>query len=120
MVFDGRITGVSGECVRGDEGTLDVTVTVGFDLMRGPAMRGRTEEAPFFVVVAEGQRILEKQVYRVPAQFSANTDRVRLSSDPVKITIPLEPRKSGAAYDVLVGFQLTPEELALNRRRGPR
>jgi hypothetical protein len=38
----------------------------------------------------------------------------------VSLSLPLEPGKSGAAYDLLVGFQLSPEELALNRRRGPR
>jgi hypothetical protein len=120
MVFDGRITDVSGQCVRGDDDTLDLTLTVGFDLMRGPAMRGRAEEVPFFVAVAQGQRILNKQIYRLPANFAANTDRLRLSSDEVNIHLPLEANKSGAAYDVLVGFQLSPDELALNRRRGPR
>jgi hypothetical protein len=120
MVLDGRITGVSGKCVRGGEDTLEVTVTVGLELMRGPAMRGRSEEAPFFLAVSEGQRILAKQVYRLRAEFPANIDRVRLSSDPVNLSLPIESGRSGAAYDLLVGFQLSPEELALNRRRGPR
>ena len=120
MVLDGRITSVSARCVRGDEGTSEVTATVDMELMRGPAMRGRLAEVPFFVAVTEGQRILNKQVFRVKAQFPANTDRLRLTSDPVNLTLPVEPGKSGAAYDLLVGFQLGPDELALNRRRGPR
>ena len=88
--------------------------------MRGPAMRGRTETVPFFVAVVEGQRILDKQVYRVAATFPANTDRVRITSDPVSLSLPIEPGRTGASYEVLVGFQLTPAELAMNRRRGPR
>lgn len=120
MVFDARITGVSGKCVRGDPGTLDVTATVGMELMRGPAMRGRAEDVPFFVAVSEGERILDKQVYRIHAEFPANTDRVRITSENVNVALPVERAKSGAAYDLLVGFQLTPDELAFNRRRGPR
>jgi hypothetical protein len=120
MVFDGRITGVSGKCARGGEDTLEVTATVNIELMRGPAMVGRVGEVPFFVAVAEGQRLLEKQVFRLKAEFPANTDRLRLTSETVNLTLPLERGKSGAAYDLLVGFQLSPDELALNRRRGPR
>ncbi len=34
--------------------------------------------------------------------------------------VPVDDKLTGAAYSVLVGFQLTPTELAFNRRRGPR
>ena len=34
--------------------------------------------------------------------------------------VPVNKEKSAAAYDVLIGFQLSFDELSLNRRRGPR
>jgi hypothetical protein len=34
------------------------------------------------------------------------------------MVFPVSPTKSGAAYTVLAGFQLTPDELAYNRRHG--
>ncbi len=116
MVLNGRITGVSGTCQRADEGTLDVGATIGLDLMRGPASRSRTEDVPFFVAVTQGEQILDKRVFHVRADFPPNTDRLRLNSDEVHLTLPISPERSGASYDMLVGFQLTPDELAANRR----
>lgn len=120
MVLDGRITGVAGNCQRGDNGNLNVTTHLQMELTRGPAMRGQTETVPYFLAVAEGQRILDKKVFQIPAKFPANTDRIWITSDDVAIVLPVEKGKSGAAYDVIVGFQLTPDQLALNRRRGMR
>jgi hypothetical protein len=36
----------------------------------------------------------------------------------VHMVFPINPTKSGAAYTVLAGFQLTEDELAVNRRKG--
>ncbi len=120
MVLDGRITGVSGNCTRSDKDHLAVTLMVSMQLTRGPAARGATPPVPFFVAVSEGGRVLDKQVYRIVPGFAANADTIRLTSDPVTLELPVGPDKRGSAYDVVAGFQLTPEELALNRRRGPR
>ncbi len=120
MVIDGRITGVSGTCTREDRRHLEVTVAVAMQLTRGPAARGAREEVPFFVAVSEGGTMLDKQVYRVEPQFAANADTLRLTSDPVRLVLPTDPEKRGSAYDVVVGFEVTPDELALNRKRGPR
>ncbi len=120
MVFSGRITGVTGTCERSDEETLNVTATIGLESTRGPASTSRTEDVPFFVAVAQGEQILDKRVFHVRADFPANTDRLRLQSDEVHLTLPITRERSGAAYDMLVGFQLTPAELATNRRRDGR
>jgi hypothetical protein len=120
MVLNGRITGVSGTCERSDEETLNVAATVGLDLTRGPASTSRREDVPFFVAVTQGDQILDKRVFHIRAEFPANTDRLRLSSDEVHLTLPITRERSGASYDMLVGFQLTPDELATNRGRSQR
>ena len=47
-------------------------------------------------------------------------DRVTVSGQDVTMNFPVTPQKSAAAYKIYVGFRLTPEELAFNRRRGTR
>jgi hypothetical protein len=120
MVLDGQITGVSGACTRAARRELDVTVSVSMRLTRGPAARGPVGDVPFFVAVTENGQVLDKQIYHVAPGFAANADTVRLTSDAVSLNLPISPDKPGSAYDLVVGFQLTPDEVALNRRRGPR
>ena len=120
LVLEGRITGLNGKCSRGDKGVTVVAVSVGLELARGPAAPGRRTELSYFVAVAEGDRILDKRVFPLVAEFPANTDKVRLGGDDVEMALPTTADKPAAAYRVLVGFQLSPAELEQNRRRPPR
>jgi hypothetical protein len=121
MVLDGRITGVHGGCKLDDKpNLLDVTVQVDLELTRGPAAPGRTAQIAYFIAVSEGEQILNKRIIPVQATFPANVDRVHITADPIGLVLPISDTKSGAAYTIDVGFQLAPEELQLNRERGPR
>ena len=116
-VLEGRITGLDGSCTRDGAATTVATISVGLELTRGPAAPGRTADVPYFVAVSEGDRIIDKQVYTLHAEFPANTDRLRLAGDQVELRLPVTPQKTAAAYRVSVGFQLTPAELEVNRSR---
>jgi len=119
-VIEGRITGINGNCKRDGADTVVTTVQVGMELMRGPAAPGRRAELAYFVAVLDGDRILDKQVFPLRAEFPANADRLRLTGDDVELRLKVKPDKTAAAYRIQVGFQLTPEELELNRQRGRR
>jgi hypothetical protein len=119
-VLEGRITGISGSCKRDGAGAVAATVSVGIELTRGPAATSRVADIAYFVAVSEGDRVLDKQVYQLRAEFPENTDRVRLSGDSVDLRLPVTDRKTAAAYQVTVGFQLTPAELQVNRARPSR
>lgn len=117
-VLDGRITGVNGTCKRDGEDVVVVTLSAGLELARGPAATGRVADVAYFVAVSEGEgRILDKRVFRLQAEFAPNADRVRLTGDEVELRLPVSPERSAAAYRVSVGFELTPAEVAENRRR---
>ncbi len=117
-VLDGRITGLRGTCKRDGTATVVTTVTLGIDLTRGPAAANRQAEIAYFVAVLDGERILDKRIFRLRAEFAANSDRLRLVGDEVELRLPVTGEKSAAAYRIQVGFQLTPDELAVNRRGG--
>ena len=119
-VLNGRITGVSGSCKRDGTDTVVTTVQVGIQLQRGPAAPGRQARLAYFVAVLDGERILDKQVFPLAAEFPANADRLRLSGDDVELRLPVRPNKTAAAYRIQVGFQLTPVELEVNRRAAAR
>ena len=77
LVLHGRIIGIQGSCRAGDNKTqLAVTVNVGVELTRGPAMAGRDVDVPVFVAVTEGDAILDKRIYLMHAAFPSNVDRV--------------------------------------------
>jgi hypothetical protein len=87
---------------------------------RGPANQNRTPRVQYFVSVVDGdQRILQKQIYDLAVDFTENRTRVVIRDDDPPIVVDI-PNASGVArgYRILVGFQLTPDELTYNRSRG--
>ena len=72
-----RIVDIQGSCREGDKKTqLAVTVNVGVELTRGPAMAGREIEVPVFVAVTDGDTILDKRTLRDAVAFPPNVDRI--------------------------------------------
>jgi hypothetical protein len=120
MVVDGRITGLSGKCSSPDLDHLQTQISVDMELGRGPAMTGRTADITYFVSVARGDTILDKRDYTLHVAFDNTGGRVRLTGETIDIALPIPGKVTGADYRILVGFQLSPAELAFNRRRGPR
>jgi hypothetical protein len=119
LVLHGRIVGVSGSCRPGDTKRQLVTAfKVGFELSRGPAMQGRQAEVPIFMAVTDGDNIIDKQVHLIRVEFPSNVDRVIRGTGEAELVLPVSPSKSGAAYGILVGFQLTPDQLSQNHAGG--
>ncbi len=120
-IVDGRITGLKGDCRDSDDRkTLDASVRVGMDVSRGPAATGRSEQVPYFVAVSRDGRILDKRVMTLDVAFPPNIDRVHIEGEPISFAFPTPKGVTGTAYRIIVGFQLTPDQLAANRARGPR
>jgi hypothetical protein len=115
--LQGRITGLSGSCKQDGPRAVAATVSVGMELTRGPAASGRSTTVGYFVAVSRGNRILDKRVYTLHAVFPENTDRLRLSGDRVDLELPVNRGQGADSYQLTVGFQLTPQELAWNRQR---
>lgn len=120
MVVDGRITGISGKCSLQDATHLKTVLSVDMDLTRGPASTGRAEDVTYFVSITRGGEILNKGAYTLHVTFDNNASRVRLRGDQIDLLLPVGDNRKGSDYRVLVGFQLSPDELAFNRQRGTR
>jgi hypothetical protein len=122
VVLDAKITGVDANCRRGRrDQSVDATISMRFQLDRGPAAPTRQVQIPWFIALLDANNnVINRQSFVLPAQFGANTTRAAVGSQPVQITFPVGQERRAQDYRIMVGFQLTESELALNRRRGPR
>jgi hypothetical protein len=117
LELSARIMAVQGKCEAGDDAKhIAADITVFIQYTRGPAMQGRAANVPFFLAITQGEQIDTEKLYMTQVVFPTNVDQVTLGSQPVHMVFPVSSTKSGAAYTVLAGFQLTPDELAYNRR----
>ena len=78
-------------------------------------MAGREADLPIFIAVTEGDTILDKRTAAMRVVFPSNVDRVVLSPGDMNLLLPVTPQKSGAAYTILAGFQLAPDQMGRYR-----
>ena len=72
----------------------------------------------YFVAIADGQQnILTKQDFTLQVEFAPRQNQMRIS-DAISEHLPLRDVAAGKNYSIVVGLQLTPEQLELNRKRG--
>ena len=123
LVFDARLTGLNGTCRpgRGDR-SLEVTLTPSFSVERGPAAGGvRVAELPWFVaVVGPGDEVLQRQTFVERLAFNRGETRAAGEGEAVRLSLPVGEERRATDYRIFVSFELTPEDVAVNRRRGPR
>ncbi|MFC7541735.1 hypothetical protein ACFQU2_22785 [Siccirubricoccus deserti] len=93
-----------------------------FTVDRGAGAEGRVFDLPWFVAVLDRRddQVLSRHSFVDRIAFARNETRASGESEPVTISLPVSEHRRGGDYRILVSFELSAEELALNRRRGPR
>jgi hypothetical protein len=115
--FSGEIQGISAACAyKGDE-PIRLNLNVLFELGRGPQAAGDAKTYRYWVAVTDRNReVLAKQSFDLPVNFKSGEDRAYKSETISGIVIPRAAETvSGANFEVLVGFEVTPEMAAFNR-----
>jgi hypothetical protein len=99
--------------------TLDLQIA--FAAERGPAERTRKASLPYFIAIVDGERnIVAKENFRADFEWPDNRPRTG-RVDQWEPHIPLKSNFDGPSFQILVGFQLTAEQVAWNRaQRGAR
>jgi hypothetical protein len=119
LILQARVIAVNGSCEAGDDASkLPAKVLVSLSVLRGPAMQGREADVPVFLAVTEGDDVRDKKVFPLHLTFPPNVDRLTITSPEIDMDLPISSHKSGAAYSIIAGFQLSPDELAANRQAG--
>ena len=124
MVVDARISGFDATCDWAGRSGRDVTVrlTPRFEAERGPAADGRTLDLPWFVALTDAgdTTLLAREAFSTRLTFPPNVPRATATGQAARVTVPVAEGRRAGEYTLRVSLQLTPEELAFNRRRGPR
>lgn len=117
-VLSARITAVPAMCKRDGAGRVRTTLNVMADVVRGPAMQGKAVDVPYFIAITENGKILDKMEFVAKVEFPSNVTRVPVVGQEIGFSVAVTPEKSAAAYKIYVGFSLTPDEVATNRKTG--
>jgi hypothetical protein len=82
---------------------------------RGPAAMGADPQLDFFVAVVDADNnVLSKSVYHSQPEMGGRPSNIYTQS-VANFPVPLGMDKRPYDYEILTGFQLTPDELAYNR-----
>jgi hypothetical protein len=106
--------------------TLVAAITVSFATRINKNHVGRKAELEYFVAITDrNANVLNKNTFKVVPpkpkkrnKTSANKGSfIRFTDKPVRLKIPLKAGQSGHDFMIFTGFQLTKEQLELNRKR---
>ncbi len=115
--YSGEIQGISAGCAYKDDQPIQVEMEVLFELGKGPQAQGSSKNYRYWVAVTKrNEAIIAKQYFDLPVSFDAGQDRVYATEKMAQITIPrAKDTTSGANFEILVGFDVTPQMAAFNR-----
>ena len=115
--FTGEILAVRSLCSYYGERPILANLEIDFGFGRGPAAQGseRTYEV-FVAVTRRDMAVMAKEIFPVSVRFPAGQDRVFRTETIDAISIPrANEGTSGVNFEILVGFELTEEQIAFNR-----
>jgi hypothetical protein len=117
VAFSGEIQNISAGCAYKDAEPIKVRMEILFELGRGPKAGGESKTYRYWVAVTQrNQEVLAKQYFDLPVTFPAGQDRIYATETIEEIVIPRAAiTTSGSNFEVLVGFDVTPEQAAFNR-----
>jgi len=115
--FTGEIQGVSAGCEYKADEPIKMAMEVLFEFGKGPTAGASTKTYHYWIAVTDRNReVLAKQSFDVPITFAAGQDRLYRRESINDIVIPrADANTSGANFEVLVGFDVTPQMADFNR-----
>lgn len=113
----GELTGVRGLCRYVDDNPITMTLEIDMAFGRGPASTSDRQTYRYWVAVARrGRAPIEKAYFDVDVRFPRGQSVVTRTEEIERIVIPrANAEVSGENFEILVGFELTAEQVQFNR-----
>lgn len=117
VTYSGEIQGISAGCQYKDDEPIRVQMEILFELGKGPQATSNAKNYRYWIAVTKrNDAVITKEYFDLPVSFPAGQDRVYATEEIGEITIPrATATTSGANFEVLVGFDVTPQMAAFNR-----
>lgn len=113
--YTGEIEGVTAGCSYQSDEPITVQTNILFNLGRGPQAPDDRRTYRYWIAVTErNQAVLAKEYFDLPVDFEGQ--RTASVEEGQTIVIPrAEATTSGGNFEVLIGFDVTPEMAEFNR-----
>ncbi|HEV2550490.1 MAG TPA: hypothetical protein VGU20_24465 [Stellaceae bacterium] len=113
--FGVKLASATANCHR-EKGGVRVDTAISFVVIRTDP-QFRNGDFTYFVAIADrAQNIVAKENFALRAAFAPKQDRMRVT-DTITEHLPLKDPASAGSYVVLVGLQLSQQQLESNRQR---
>jgi hypothetical protein len=115
--YTGEIQGLSSGCSYKADEPIKVRMELLFGLGKGQQATGNQHTFRYWVAVTDrNNAVIDKVYFNLPVTFPAGQDRTMVTDKVEGIVIPrIKPTVSGSNFEVLVGFDVTPQMVAFNR-----
>ena len=115
--YSGEIQGIAAGCQYKDDQPISLSMDVLFEFGKGPQATDNTKTYRYWVAVTDRNReVIAKKTFDIPVKFQPGQDRLYVTDKVNSIVIPRGAlNTSGANFEVLVGFEVTPQMAAFNR-----
>jgi hypothetical protein len=113
-IVGGRIDGAQARCLR-DKTGVAVNTEINFYAER-INLQIKDATLPYFIALVDPQeRVLAQEGFQLHVVFNPGENYRKLPPEKLTVHLPVRDRAVAADYSVIIGFQLTPEQLAFNR-----
>lgn len=113
--FTGEIEGVTAGCSYQSDEPITVQMNLLFNLGRGPQADGDQRTYRYWIAVTErNTAVLAKEYFDLPVNFGGAATATATQEQSVLIP-RASSETSGANFEVLVGFEVTPQMAEFNR-----
>lgn len=115
--FTGEMQGISGLCRYIEDDPIAMSIEIEMLFGRGPAATSDRQTYRYWVAVTRrGRAPIEKAYFDVDVRWNRDEAVVTRTERIEHIVIPRANEEiSGENFEILVGFELTPEQLQFNR-----
>ncbi len=118
VLVGGKITDLTGKCRRDKVGIV-LNAEIRFYAERAD-MGMKDATFPYFVALVDpDEHVVVEEGFKYPFPFLPGESYRLLPAEKITVHVPVKTLSQGNAYTVLVGFQLTPDQLAFNRSTRP-
>src|ERR1700761_5959261 len=112
------LTDAQGDCTYNSKQNLvKASLDLTFRATRAPQAQSATYSVPYFVAVTENARIYNKRLLYLKFTFAPGAATATINQSPDDIQLRVSNGKLPWNYEELVGFQMTPEQIAYAKNR---